>query len=162
MPINITPVTQNPEISQAKPASAKKEFMNLLRSIKGIVAKSRVFSSDFINASQVDMEGQGTKQQYIGFFQAGALVLGTMAGPKLGSYVTKEFGGEKLGEKLGDILQLIPQAFGADIQSVQQRLQQNMTYQNTFEQRAQTLIQTITNFEQQERQKELEQAQFNH
>lgn len=154
MPINMTPVNQNPEIAQAKPASAKKEFMNLLRSIKGIVAKSRVFSSDFINASQADMENLGTRQERNGYKQAFFLV----AGGVVGNIYFKERGGEKL----GDALQLFFQASGSDIQSVQQRLQQNMNYQNTFEQKAQTLIQTITNFEQQERQKELEQAQFNH
>ncbi len=158
------PVTTQKAITTAAPISAKREFENLIRDIRKIVAHSRTFTGDQSQALLTELESTFTSQRnwsYIGSaLQLSVPVLATLiAADKRNS---AEIISQTLqaSMKVGEVFQSLAGASTFDYQAKQQVIQQALTQSSAFDQRMQTFLQTLDQALQLIRQQEMDQSNF--
>ena len=156
----VSPAAAREAAFSEKPISPKREFEQLIRSIRSIAAKTRVFSGDLIQELIKETESSASSQKLYSVFGTVA----QLAAPVAFALVALQSESKDIaqwfqsGTKVGDIAQT---AFGATqfgYQANGQRIQQALSQYNTFDQRMQSIIQSIDSAQQRLQQQETEEA----
>lgn len=165
----VSPAAMKEAASAVKPISQKKEFEQLIRSIRTIAANTRAFSGDLINEinkqTEASANDQTKKSRYGSAAQLGSPIVALIAAAAL-SYFGKMESKDILswvqaGSKVGDGIQGLFGLFGLsqfNHQANSQRNQQALSHYNSFDQRMQSIIQSIDSAQQRLQQKEMEDA----
>lgn len=158
------PVIPQKAATTAAPISAKREFENLIRDIRKIVARSRTFTGDQTQGLLTELETTFKSQRntsYLGsFFQVSV--------PALASFIMFDKGASadaisqmlQISMKVGDVAQTVTGASSFDYQAKQQVINQALTQSNAFDQRMQSFLQTLDQALQLVRQQEMDQSNF--
>ena len=159
----ISPAAMKDAASTVKPISQKKEFEQLIRSIRMIAANTRAFSGDLIKQLNDQTESSATSQKRWGtlaaVLQMGAAALLAPALLKMGRIKPDELmQWLQTGSKVGDGIQGIFGLSQLSHQAESQRNQQALSHYNSFDQRMQSIIQSIDSAQQRLQQKEMEDA----
>ncbi len=162
----VSPAAMKEAASTVKPISQKKEFEQLIRSIRTIAANTRAFSGDLIKqlndqteASAIEQKTSGKKAYNSQMRITAASVLlapllvkvGMIKPENLMSWVQ---GGIKIGDGIQGIFGLSQLSHQAE----SQRNQQALSHYNSFDSRMQSIIQSIDSAQQRLQQKEMEEA----
>ncbi len=157
----VSPAASRDATIQAKPISSKKEFEKLIRDIRSIAAKTRVFSGDLVQELIKETNSSAESQKKWSLIGSGAQ-LASLVGA-IG--VLAKGGDAKETEQLlqmiskgGDFGQSACGAAQYGYQATSQKIQQALSHYNTFDQRMQSLVQSIDSAQQRLQQKEMEEA----
>lgn len=159
----VSPAAMKEAASTVKPISQKKEFEQLIRSIRTIAANTRAFSGDFIHEinKQTDESAkwQKLKSGTGSVLQLGAAALLAPILLKMGRIKPDELmQWLQTGSKIGDGIQGIFGLSQLSHQAESQRNQQALSHYTSFDSRMQSIIQSIDSAQQRLQQKEMEEA----
>jgi hypothetical protein len=149
--VYVSPAAQKELIAPEKPFSAKREFEQIIRSIRSIAAKSRMFSGELIEelVKQTQSSGNTQWRYTVGgaFAQLGITVAVFAAAQKTGFTKNKKLeqmlSALNIGTTCGNMAQSALSANQFSYQAEGQKIQQALTQYNTFDQRMQGLISNI-------------------
>ncbi|MBP7074448.1 MAG: hypothetical protein KBA81_03580 [Rhabdochlamydiaceae bacterium] len=159
----VSPAAMKEATVSVKPISQKKEFEQLIRSIRTIAANTRAFSGDMIKQLNDQTESSAKWQKWISGIGS-VLQIGAAAGLapvllKMEKIKPEEFmQWLQNGSKIGDGIQGIFGLSQLSHQAESQRNQQALSHYNSFDQRMQSIIQSIDSAQQRLQQKEMEDA----
>lgn len=162
----VSPAAMKEAASAVKPISQKKEFEQLIRSIRTIAANTRAFSGDLINEinkqTEASANDQTKKSRYGSAAQLGSPIVALIAAAALsyfGKMESKDISSwVQAGSKVGDGIQGLFGLSQFNHQANSQRNQQALSHYNSFDQRMQSIIQSIDSAQQRLQQKEMEDA----
>lgn len=158
---SVNAIPQQGEIK--KPVSAKKEFEHLVREIRTIAAKTRVFSGDLVqellNETKVAANTQrnwslagSAAQVGIPLIAAAIWAASSGSNPQIVENIFQ------IGSKAGDAAHGACNATQYGYQATNQKIQQTISHYNAFDQRMQSLVQTLDGAQQRMQQQALEEA----
>jgi hypothetical protein len=162
----VSPAAMKEAASTVKPISQKKEFEQLIRSIRTIAANTRAFSGDLIfeinKQTDASANGQIKKGKWVAGSQLGLPLAAFVASSALawfGKIELKDVSSwMQAGSKAGDVIQGIFGLSQLSHQAESQRTQQALSQYNSFDSRMQSIIQSIDSAQQRLQQKEMEEA----
>ena len=158
------PVIPQKAATTAAPHSAKREFENLIRDIRKIVAHSRTFTGDQTQLFLTELESTFKSQRnwsYIGSTLQFSI-------PALAAFIAadKGFSAETFSQilqttmKMGEVAQNVTGASNFDYQAKQKVIEQALGQSTSFDSRMQSFLQTLDQALQLIRQQEMDQSNF--
>lgn len=158
------PVIPQKTTTTSTPISAKREFENLIRDIRKIVAHSRTFTGDQSQELLAELESTFKSQRntsYLGSalqFSIPALTVLISADKGVSIEAISKL--LEISMQVGKVAETITGASAFDYQAKQQVISQALAQSNAFDQRMQSFLQTLDQALQLVRQQEMDQSNF--